>query len=251
MRAILTYHSIDGSGSVVSIDATTLDRHARWLASGTVRPTDVPGVLREDDSGEERIAVTFDDAFENFATAAWPVLREHGIPATLFVVSGRVGRTNSWDGTPVAEVPELPLLDWDELGRLAEEGVELASHSRRHPRLTGLEPDRLEEEVAGSAEEIERRTGRRPLGFAYPYGATDGAAVEAVRRHYRWACTTELRPLIPGRDDPHELPRLDAYYFREEGTLSAWGTPRFRARLRLRRLARGARRALAPGGARG
>lgn len=251
MRAILTYHSIDGSGSVVSVDATTFAGHARWLASGAVQPTDVEGVSLEDGRGEERIAVTFDDGFRNFATAAWPVLREHGIPVTLFVVSGRAGSTNSWGGAPADGVPELPLLDWEELGRLAEEGVELASHSRRHRRLAGLDPDRLEEEVAGSAEEIEARTGRRPAGFAYPYGVLDAAAREAVRRHYRWACTTELRPVVPGREDPHALPRLDAYYFRHEGRLAAWGTPRFRARLRLRRLARETRRALAPGGADG
>lgn len=251
MRAILTYHSIDGSGSVVSTDPRTFARHVRWMASGAVRVTDVEGVLREDGAPMERVAVTFDDGFENFATTAWPLLREHGIPATLFVVSGRAGRTNSWDGAPGAPVPELPLLGWDELGRLAEEGVELAAHSRTHPRLAGLEPERLEDEVRGAAEEIEARAGRRPAGFAYPYGVVDAAARAAAGRHYRWACTTELRPVTPGREDPHALPRLDAYYFREEGQLSAWGTPRFRTRLRLRRLAREARRALVSGGVRG
>ena len=39
MRAILTYHSIDESGSPISVDPDAFRRHVRWLASGRVRVT--------------------------------------------------------------------------------------------------------------------------------------------------------------------------------------------------------------------
>src|SRR5436190_18450008 len=46
-------------------------------------------VLDRHDRGEEvpprTVVVTFDDGFENVRTRAWPVLRELGIPATVFV----------------------------------------------------------------------------------------------------------------------------------------------------------------------
>ncbi len=239
MRAILTYHSVDPSGSVVSIDEATLRRHARWLASGPVRVTTVDELLALDPA-EEAVALTFDDGFRNFATAAWPILREQGLPVTLFVATDHAGRTNAWGGRSEAGVPELPLLGWDELATVADEGVELGSHTRRHPRLPGLPADRLREEIVGSADALEARTGRRPRGFAYPYGALDGACVSAVAEAYSWACTTRLEPL-GAEPEPHRLPRLDAYYFRAEGRLEGWGTPAFRAWLGLRRLARGAR----------
>ena len=37
MRAILTYHSVDETGSVISIDERTFRRHVAWLAKGHVR----------------------------------------------------------------------------------------------------------------------------------------------------------------------------------------------------------------------
>lgn len=239
MRAILMYHSIDASDSVVSVDEPTFRRHARWLGSGAVRAVGIEALLAASPY-DEVVAVTFDDGFVSFAACAWPLLRERGLPATLFVVTDRAGATNAWGGRPDPGVPELPLLDWDALGRLAEEGVELASHTRRHPRLDGVEPERLEDEVRGAAETIEARTGRRPAGFAYPYGAIDAPARAVVRRVHRWACTTELRTLAKA-EDTHALPRLDAYYLRGAGQLEAWGTPRFHARLGIRRVARGVR----------
>lgn len=236
MRAILTYHSVDPSGSVISVDERVFRRHADWLASGRVPVTSVRELLEAED-GSEGLALTFDDGFANFREVAWPILRERGLPATLFVVSSHAGGHNDWGGERSEGIPHLPLLSWDALGRLAEEGVTLGSHTSRHPRLPDLDPAGLEAEVAGSAEEIERRAGVRPEGFAYPYGAADADVGAAVRRVYDWACTTRLAP-VGASDDRHLLPRLDAWYFRRPGQLEAWGTPAFRARLGVRRAAR-------------
>lgn len=236
MRAILTYHSIDDSGSVISLSEAVFRRHAAWLGSGAVRVTRVEELLTLHPE-EEAVALTFDDGFENFGDTAWPILQEHGLPATVFVVADHVGRTNRWGGETDPSVPELPLLDWGSLARLAEEGLELGSHTRRHPRLPGLEAESLEEEVAGSAGVIERHTGVRPAGFAYPYGALDRTSQEAVADRYAWACTTELRWLS---DDvqPHQLPRLDSYYYRDPSLIERWGSTAFRRHLRLRGSAR-------------
>jgi len=239
VRAILTYHSIDPSGSVISLDKGTFTRQAEWLANGPVRAVTVDELLEMPD-GDDCIAVTFDDAFQNFGSIAWPIMRDHGIPATLFVVTGRVGSTNAWEGVSDPGIPTMPLLGWDAIGLLAEEGVHIGAHTRGHPDLTAVEAGRLEDEVLGSFEDIETHCGRQPRGFAYPYGSADRAAEVVVGATYSWACTTELAPVV--RDSArHRLPRLDAFYYRRPGHLEAWGTPRFRARLTVRRAARDAR----------
>lgn len=239
MRAILTYHSIDPSGSVISLDERTFRRQAEWLASAPPKVVTVDELL---DSPEgNRIALTFDDAFENFAHSAWPILRDLGLSATLFVVSSHVGGTNDWGDAPDADVPTLPLLDWEALGRLQEEGVTIASHTRAHPHLDRVDADRLSDEIEGAARDIEERLGVRPRGFAYPYGSVDEASEVAVAAVHAWACTTDLGGLGDA-PRPHRLPRLDAYYYRRAGQLEAWGTPTFRARLSVRRAARDARR---------
>ena len=200
--------------------------HVEWLGSGVVRVTSVEELLTLHPD-EDAVAITFDDGFANFASTAWPMLRAHGLPATVFVVTDRVGGTNAWSDDEDPSIPELPLLDWEGLGRLAEEGVELGSHTRSHARLSGLEPDRLEEEIVGSAEALEERAGVRPTGFAYPYGALDEAAHRKAADNYAWACTTELGHL-PNPVEAHRLPRLDGYYYRTSGLLERWGSASFR-----------------------
>lgn len=247
MRAILMYHSIDASGSVISVDEATFRGHADWLAGEGPSVVPLVELLARDDD-EDLVALTFDDGFRNFGSTAWPILRERGLAATVFAVSGRTGSTNEWDGRSEPHIPVLDLLDWDELGTLAGEGVEIGSHTRNHPHLAGLDADRLEDEVAGAAEEIETRLGKRPAGFAYPYGSLDTVAETRVASLHEWACSTELDVLEP--DAPrYRLPRLDAYYYRRPGTLEAWGNARFRVRLATRQAGRRARSLLAERGA--
>ena len=234
MRAILTYHSLDSSGSPVSVDPAVWREQAAWLATGPVPVVPLEG-LAVRSSDVDAIALTFDDGFDNFASVAWPELRERRLPATLFVVADHVGRTNEW-GTETG-IPKLSLLGWDELGRLADEGVSLGSHSRTHPDLARLDTSRLEDEVAGSFERIHRETGVRPEAFAYPFGHHGPEVADAVRRVYRSACTTELRFVEPF-DPPHLLPRIDMYYCRRPGRLESWGATGFRRHIAVRHLLR-------------
>jgi peptidoglycan/xylan/chitin deacetylase (PgdA/CDA1 family) len=72
MRAILTYHSIDDSGSPISVAPEEFRAHVRWLGSGAVRVVPLAKLvtLPPDD---DAVALTFDDAFENFSTIAAPL----------------------------------------------------------------------------------------------------------------------------------------------------------------------------------
>lgn len=242
MRAMLTYHSIDPSGSPISVAERTFRRQVEWLVGSGLRVTTVEELLRLPPT-EEAVALTFDDAFASFGEIAWPLLRALGLPVTLFVPTEHTGGSNAWWQPPGISVPQLPLLGWEALGRLAEEGVTLGSHSRTHPDLRGLPVAALAEEIEGSARRLEAETGRRPAGFAYPYGYFDADVRRVVRQVYRWAVTTELRSL-GASEDPWLLPRLDAYYFRSPGQLEVWGTRRFQRRLWLRAGARRVRDSL-------
>jgi peptidoglycan/xylan/chitin deacetylase (PgdA/CDA1 family) len=242
MRAILTYHSIDESGSVISRRSEVFRQHVRWLASGRVRVVDLPTLIALPDT-EDAVAVTFDDGFRNFREQALPHLLEHGLASTVFVVAGRVGETNAWSGSADPDMPVLPLLDWSEIGALATDGVVIGSHSLTHARLPRLDPRRLEDEVSGSADLIEHRAGVRPKAFAYPYGDVDARTADAVAAVYDVACTTEFRAIAAGVERTR-LPRLDAFYFDDYCPLEAWGTPPFLRFLDRRRRLRQARAAV-------
>ena len=244
MRAILTYHSIDDSGSPISVGLREFRRHVEWLAAAPVRVLTVPELLQVP-AAADAVAITFDDALGSFADIAWPLLRAHALSATVFVPTAHVGKTSVWGAeTPRGlsrEVPVLRLMTWDDLALAADQGATLASHCRHHVDLSRLDAARLEDELLGAVADIRTRTGRAPTGLAYPFGVTSPASVGAVRRVYEWACTTVLRPLA-AHPDPHLLPRLDAYYLRSG--LEGWGSLRFHARLAGRRCARRVRRTL-------
>jgi peptidoglycan/xylan/chitin deacetylase (PgdA/CDA1 family) len=239
MRAVLTYHSIDASGSAVSVDPAVFEQHVGWLASGAVRVVPLGEILAAP-AGEDAVALTFDDALESFGTVAAPLLLEAGLPVTAFVVSDRVGGTNRWADGDAGAVPEFPLLGWDRLRELAEAGVELGAHTRTHADLTRLDAAASREEMEGSVRRIEEATGRRPRSFAYPFGWYHDASVEAARDLFDLACTAELRPLEPGTD-PFRVPRLDMFYFRRPGLLEGWGSAGFRRYLWVRRAGRSVR----------
>lgn len=239
---ILMYHSIDPSGSVISTHESVFRRHVEWLAASELSVVDC-ATLIDMRPGESGIAITFDDAFTNFAELAWPILRDHGLSATLFVPTDHVGMTNRWNADVDLHIPELPILDWSTLGKLAEEGVILGSHTCSHNDLRTLQPDRVHSELLGSATVIAAETGVRPTSLAYPFGHTTPAVIETARAVYDIAVNTEMRT-ITDKDDRHSVPRLDAYYYRDAGRLERFDTPAFSCHLLFRSSLRRLRRTI-------
>jgi peptidoglycan/xylan/chitin deacetylase (PgdA/CDA1 family) len=233
VRAIINYHSIDSSGSAISIAEPDFRRHVRWLASGRVKVVSLDDLVASDD-GTDRIALTFDDGFQSFASIAAPLLEEHGLPAALFVATERVGGTNAWDTpTDTNRFPILPLLDWEGIASVAERGISVGSHGKTHRRLTTLDASSVKEELEGSFADIRRELGVSPTVLAYPYGDALAREQESAAAIYNLALTTELRSL--GENEGlHMLPRLDAYYLRVPGRLESFGTPAFKRYLRIR-----------------
>lgn len=245
IQAILTYHSVDDSGSAISIDRAAFRRHVEWLAGSGVALVGVEQ-LSAVPADTDAVAVTFDDGFTNFAEDAWPLLADHGVPVTLFVATGHVGGENAWNEGIRVPIPRMPLLGWEALGRLVESGVTLGAHGVTHVDLRACTDGELEDEVGSCGARIESETGRRTNLFAYPFGAVDARVAAVVAKSYRAACTTELRWL--GRaEDPVLLPRLDAFYLRGPGRLESWGTGSFRRHVLLRNGLRRARSLIAQG----
>jgi peptidoglycan/xylan/chitin deacetylase (PgdA/CDA1 family) len=232
MRAILTYHSLDDSGSVISVSPAVFERHMAWLASSQTRVVTLDELMALPDD-VDALALTFDDGFVSFTDVAWPRLRDRGWRATLLVVTGFVGGSNDWSAPRRFRVPRLPLLDWDTLGRLAEEGVELGAHTRTHPDLTRVSVNALVDELHGCREDLRQYAGVTPRVFAYPFGLITAMAAATAAVSFRWGLTTEFR-LVETTDQPNRLPRLDAFYFSRSGHLEAFGTPGFRRRVRMR-----------------
>jgi peptidoglycan/xylan/chitin deacetylase (PgdA/CDA1 family) len=248
MRAILTYHSVDESGSPISVSGAAFEAHRRWLTSGAIRNTSLAGILSSPDDGQHEVAVTFDDGVANIRTPL-ELLLDAGIKPTVFVVTGHVGGTNAWGGRDHPGIPRLPLLTWDELGDLSRRGVAIEAHSRTHPSLTGLSSTELEEELGGCSDDLLKHLGVRATAVAYPYGYLNPVVVTCAARWFAHGVTTEMAPLATNSQSML-LPRLDMYYYREPRAIESWGSSGFKVRLNLIALRRRIKAAMTRRGAR-
>jgi peptidoglycan/xylan/chitin deacetylase (PgdA/CDA1 family) len=243
LRAVLTWHSLDESESVISTSPSLFAKQVDALIERRVRVVPLPALpyLHDD---EDAVAITFDDGFVNFSTVAAPILQGRGLPATVFVVTGLLGSTNTWDTlSHPQKAPKLSLMDKDQVREVFNAGFEIGGHGVTHRALTGLAQELLDAEVTECARSIEAITGNRPVSFAFPYGACDETSLDFVAQRFPIACTTTLAT-IGATTSPHALPRLDMHYFRSERILDQWGTPVFSAYLMARHAGRRIRSAL-------
>lgn len=108
-----------------------------------------------------------------------------------------------------ARPDDLPM-NAHELEQMSAGGlVEIAAHTVTHPVLTQLGPSEKRREIAGSKRVCEQIAGARVSGFAYPHGAFDDDARDAVRdAGFAWACTTVHECVRRSAGDLFALPRL-------------------------------------------
>ncbi len=189
---ILMYHGVADVGEDPNLLCVTPSRFAEqmtWLKRHGLRGVGIGALVDAMRAGRGRglVGITFDDGYVNVAEDALPVLLRHGFTATMFIISGLLGRSNEWD-----EGPAWPLMSADQVGTLAEAGMEIGSHGATHRRLAGAGASRVEAEVSGSRASLGQLMGAPVRGFAYPYGSMDAAARQAVRdAGYDYACAVQ------------------------------------------------------------
>lgn len=150
------------------------------------------------------VHLTFDDATADFADQAWPILRRYEFPATVFLVSGRIGKYAEWLGK---SDDNIPLMDVETILHLQSEGIRFGSHTRTHTHLINLDNERLNDEVSTSRTELIKLLGRDVFAFCYPYGEVNRAVLRAVgNAGYRLGFTKERNRATRGTH-PLILPR--------------------------------------------
>jgi peptidoglycan/xylan/chitin deacetylase (PgdA/CDA1 family) len=161
------------------------------------------------------VVITFDDGYMDNYESALPILREYNFPATVFVVSSLVGKTNNWmraDG-----YPEKPLMGWHEIEKMKGNGITVGSHTVNHYQLSHLSLEDAKREIEDSKKFLEDKLGIPINHFAYPHGDMNESIMNMVKEAgYRTACLT--RSGFNSKElNLFELRRLEIY-----GTDSIW-----------------------------
>jgi peptidoglycan/xylan/chitin deacetylase (PgdA/CDA1 family) len=121
-------------------------------------------------AGPRELAITFDDAYRGLRDHAFPVLEAHDFGATCFVITEYAGRLNRWDiaygGRRFAH------LAWRDMRKWQTRGIDFASHTATHPRLTWVSDERLGRELAASRLALSQALDVDARALSYPFGAS-------------------------------------------------------------------------------
>lgn len=215
---LLIYHRV-GGGTPDERDLPSPDFVAQVEELTRHRVVSLETALDELEAGDDspKVVLTFDDGFADVYTTAWPLLREAGLPFTLYVTTAYLDGTMHWPGS-TSKHPG-PALTWDQLAELAcSPFVTIGNHTHTHAR-----PEKLTAaELDTCSELLERRVGVVPQHYCYTWGVAVPAVRPLLAERFRSAATGRV-----GRNHPgHDLLELDRIPVRGSDPL-----PFFRAKL--------------------
>ncbi|HKE57273.1 MAG TPA: polysaccharide deacetylase family protein [Pyrinomonadaceae bacterium] len=202
---VLLYHKIDkpGDGVLVRGGFTPPARFARQLGylkkQGFVFYTSSELVRHYREHGDfprNGIALTLDDGWKDNYFNAFPILRQVGVKATVFLVPSCIGEVSSKAMAP-GEKPRAHL-SREEILEMSRWGIEFGSHTVNHRWLPDLPLPEAKYEIEESKRQLEDLVQQPCNVFAYPAGFYNEAVKDLVAgAGYQAAFTTDYGPSEP------------------------------------------------------
>jgi peptidoglycan/xylan/chitin deacetylase (PgdA/CDA1 family) len=161
------------------------------------------------------VVITLDDGFRDNYEHAFSILQRYNVPATIFLASSFIDRTNTW--MEDCGYPRREMLTWYQVRDMAANGIEFGGHTVSHSRLNELSENETRREIEDGKKQIEDQLGYPIQCFAYPYGLyNDRTPVIVHEAGYSLACSIHSGFNNPARD-LYLLKRIEIY-----GTDPVW-----------------------------
>jgi peptidoglycan/xylan/chitin deacetylase (PgdA/CDA1 family) len=202
---VLLYHKIDkpGDGVLVRGGFTPPARFARQLGylkkQGFAFYTTSELIQHYREHGvfpRNGIALTLDDGWKDNYFNAFPILRQFGVKATVFLVPSCIGEVSIKAMAP-GEKPRAHL-SREEILEMSRCGIEFGSHTVNHRWLPDLPLTEAKYEIEESKRQLEELVQQPCNVFAYPAGFYNEAVKELVAgAGYQAAFTTDYGPSEP------------------------------------------------------
>jgi len=186
---ILCYHRVGQGSGKMTVSTAGFEQQLEWLAANryqVIRLKDLIGFLDGRQPLPQRsVVLTFDDGYASYYRYAYPLLKKHNFPATVFLYTDFVGAGDA--------------LTWSQMQEMTASGlIDIQSHSKTHANLierSAGETDaaykqRMDVEARVPREVIEKRLSNEVLSYAYPFGDVNEVVLDALAHNrYRLAGT--------------------------------------------------------------
>jgi peptidoglycan/xylan/chitin deacetylase (PgdA/CDA1 family) len=186
---ILCYHRFGPGTGKMTVSASNFATQLEWLARNdfrVIRLSQLIGYLQGREALPRRsVVITIDDGYETVHRYAFPLLKKHGFPATVFMYTDFIGARDA--------------LSWAQLEDMAASGlIDIQAHSKTHRNLIERQPGETEErykqalesEIRVPREVLQRRLSGQVQHYAFPFGDANEAVLEMLARNgYELAVT--------------------------------------------------------------
>lgn len=180
---VLMYHSIDyEKGNELRVPKEKFKEQMQYLKDNgytTLTFNELYNFLVNNKPVPEKsVVITFDDGYEDNYQNAYPILKQFGFNATIFVI------TNTVDN-------EKPFLTSQQLKEMDQNGIDIESHTLAHDELNKLSYDKQVITLKGAKEFIEKTLNKPVRYIAYPFGKWNNDTIKALKdTGYDMAVTT-------------------------------------------------------------
>jgi len=207
---ILCYHNLapQSKGRLV-LGVKSFEEQMHYLKSQGYRVVSLKEFLEftslKKQLPRKSLVLTFDDGYRGFIQYAYPILKELGFTATLFVYTDYIGAG-------------VTALSWADLKKLAAEGFDIEAHSKSHGNMRRAATESADEYTKRLAAELNvpkdlfsKNLGYLPQSLAYPYGSQDDVVVQRTKERGYVAAFTVRRQGNPSFVEPLRIHRSQIY----------------------------------------
>lgn len=189
---IIMYHRVVDSPDEVGVHGTYVTKelfkkHMQVLKDNGYRTVTFKELAEDHlltkrfDKGNKFVVLTFDDGYEDNYRVMFPILKEFGAKAVIFLLSE--SKYNEWDvNNPHNPEKRFDLMSEEQVKEMAAYGVEFGAHTKTHPYLSSLPIEEAREQIVQCKQKLEQTYGQPFITFAYPYGDLNDEVKSEVRQ---------------------------------------------------------------------
>ncbi|MGV8980481.1 polysaccharide deacetylase family protein [Clostridium sp.] len=181
---ILMYHSIAyESGNTARLPKEKFKDQMKYLKDNKYTTLTVDELYSYMQTGKlvpsKPIVITFDDGYKDNYTNAYPILKEFGLKATVFIITGTIDSDKNY-------------LTSNEIKSMDSNNIRIESHTNAHEQLDKLSYKDNIKTMTTSKAKLEEILGRKINYLAYPYGIYNNNTIKAAKESgYKLAFSTE------------------------------------------------------------